>query len=139
MSKDRKGSDQSDHNPQMISKRSLFELIGGASLAGAGALYGFNQQSSTIYETSTMQEGTSWTLTHETSSESVTYTVGLEEVLAEDAVRITYEFEDEDQKSLIIDSDGRSLDEYASIILEEPASRLRGRATIGFEYQQDYF
>jgi len=139
MSKDRKGSDQSDHNPQMISKRSLFELIGGAGLAGVGALYGFNQQSSTIYETSTMQEGTSWTLTHETSSESVTYTVGLEEVLAEDAVRITYEFEDEDQKSLIIDSDGRSLDEYASIILEEPASRLRGRATIGFEYQQDYF
>lgn len=135
-----------DHDPTLIGRRGFLEIVGGAALLGGGLAYGSNQQTSDLYQTSTMQEGTEWTLEHEAGGTSQEYRVGLDRVLAEDAVRISYypneednHSNDEQSKSLIIDSSGRSLDEYASIVLEEPASPLRGRATLSFEFEQGYF
>jgi len=136
--KRKKRSSEPDHDPTLIGRRGLLEIVGGATLLGGGLLYGKNSQTSNISQTSTLQEGTGWTISHGDVGNQQQYTIELNEVLAEDAVRISYDPDTRESQSLIIDSGGRELDEYATIVLEEPADPLEGQATLNFQYEQDY-
>lgn len=134
--KRRKKKPSKSTSSSLISRRGILEILGGTALAGGGFLYGKDRQTSTVSKTSTLQQGTGWTISHEDERGSQQYRIQLDAVLAEDAVRITYDPDYRESQSLIIDSGGRDLDEYTSIVLEEPADPLQEQATLNFEYEQ---
>jgi len=134
--KRRKSKTSNNQSSSLISRRGVFEILGGTALAGGGFLYGKDRQTSTVSKSSTLQQGTGWTISHEDERLSQQYRIELDEVLAPDAVRITYDPDYQESQSLIIDSGGRQLDEYTSIVLEEPADPLENQATLNFEYEQ---
>lgn len=134
--KSRKKKQNKDPDP-LITRRTIFELLGGTAATGAGFLYGSMSHSSDIQQTSTLPRGGTWELTHENFTGREEYRIQLDQVLAEDAIRISYNTQNRETQSLIVDSGGRSLDEYASIVLEDTADPINNVATLRFEYNQN--